>query len=402
MYKKPIVFTAACVGMLLFGISLITLGSLATDLTTKFRLAGKSAGLLFSILPIGILTGSLIFGPVCDSYGYKLLLVLSALAMFGGFHGIAGADSIPFLYVCTYIFGVSGGIINGATNALVADISDENKGANLSLLGVFFGVGALGMPLVLGLLSAKFNAFQVVAGIGWLTLATAVFYMFIQFPGAKQKKGISSSEWKTLFQLLLVLIGFFLFFQSGLESIINNWTTTYLITTAGVAKSNALYVLSIHVVGMIVMRLLMGSVFRKIPQTRLMWTCLLLLLAGIVMMLAHQRFAVLAVGLFLSGSGLAGGFPIMLGWVGERFEHISATAFSFVFTLALIGNMQINYLMGIIVEKFGVQHLITTSIFITACMSILCSVIIRNIKPTNKHLDYAGKTMANQCQERDD
>jgi hypothetical protein len=37
----------------------------------------------------------------------------------------------------------------------VADISKDSKTANLSLLGVFFGIGALGMPFILGLLREK-------------------------------------------------------------------------------------------------------------------------------------------------------------------------------------------------------------------------------------------------------
>ena len=72
MKKNIFVFMAACAGMFLFGITFITLGSVATDLKTKFSLDGIAAGTLFSILPLGILTGSLIFGPVCDRYGYKL------------------------------------------------------------------------------------------------------------------------------------------------------------------------------------------------------------------------------------------------------------------------------------------------------------------------------------------
>src|SRR5678816_4814026 len=71
MSKNILVFIAACAGMFLFGITLITLGSVATDLRSKFHLSGTDAGTLFSILPFGILTGSLIFGPVCDRYGYK-------------------------------------------------------------------------------------------------------------------------------------------------------------------------------------------------------------------------------------------------------------------------------------------------------------------------------------------
>jgi MFS transporter, FHS family, glucose/mannose:H+ symporter len=38
VYKKNLVFAAACLGLLLFGIGLITLGSVASDLKTKFRL----------------------------------------------------------------------------------------------------------------------------------------------------------------------------------------------------------------------------------------------------------------------------------------------------------------------------------------------------------------------------
>src|SRR5579884_3115241 len=98
--------------------------------------------------------------------------------MFAGFEGIAYSNSRSLLKVCIYIFGVGGGIVNGATNAVVADISPEHKGANLSLLGVFFGLGALGMPLVLGMLK-NVSSFSIVAIVGWLTLAVALFYFFV-------------------------------------------------------------------------------------------------------------------------------------------------------------------------------------------------------------------------------
>ena len=94
MYKKTPVFIAAFLGMLLFGISLITLGSITPHLKTRFLLDGIAAGTLFSILPVGILAGSLLFGPVCDRYGYKLLLILACMAMFAGFEGIAYAASL--------------------------------------------------------------------------------------------------------------------------------------------------------------------------------------------------------------------------------------------------------------------------------------------------------------------
>jgi len=186
MYARKWVFAAACLGMLLFGVGLITLGSMATELRLRFNLDEVQSGTLFSILPVGILAGSLCFGPVCDRYGYKTLLIISCIGMCIGFEGIAFSASLSYLNPAIFLFGLCAGIMNGATNALVADISGEAKGANLSILGVFFGIGALGMPFLQGLLKNYFSAFDILSGVGWLTLAVAVFFIFIKllFPCA--------------------------------------------------------------------------------------------------------------------------------------------------------------------------------------------------------------------------
>ena len=381
MYHKTTVFISACLGMLLFGISLITLGSIATDLQAKFELDPIATGTLFSILPFGILAGSLVFGPVCDRYGYKLLLIFACVGMFTGFQGIAFAPSLSILKISVLVFGIGAGIVNGATNALVADISEENRGANLSLLGVFFGLGALGMPLILGVVSGRIPSFEVVAAVGWLTLAVGILYAVIRLPPAKPQVDASSTNWNRLFSLLLLLIAFFLFFQSALEAIVNNWATTYLIKH-GIAKDDALFALSLHITGMVVARLLTGSVFRRVPQVGIMWSCLALLAIGIFLMQIGSSFPVTAAGLILSGAGLSGGFPIMLGFVGERFASLSGTAFSFVFVVALIGNMLINYAMGVIVHDYGIEHLTTVSYIQIGLMAALLLLIVQKLRST--------------------
>lgn len=395
MYKKNLVFIAACLGMLLFGISLITLGSIAINLQQKFNLDGIASGTLFSILPVGILTGSIFFGPVCDRYGYKKLLIFACLAMFAGFQGIAYAPSLGLLKLSIYFFGVGGGVLNGATNAVVSDISDKNKGANLSILGVFFGLGALGMPLLLGALSGVLLPFQVIAMVGWLTLFIAALYLFTRFPPAKQHGAITENKWSKLAAPLLILVAFFLFFQSSLEAIINNWTTTYLINRADFTESFALYALSLHIAGMIGMRLLIGTVLRRVSNVAIMWNCLILLFFGVVLMQFGQQSTIIISGLVLSGAGLAGGFPIMLGFVGERFKELSGTAFSFVFTVALIGNMLINYLMGLVVQAYGISHLTTICYAMIIMMTVLCYFIFKKINNKSLKINkYVSKAMA--------
>ena len=68
------------------------------------------------------------------------------------------------------------------------------------------------------------------------------------------------------------------------------------------------------------------------------------------------------------------------GFVGERYAAFSGTAFSFVFVVALIGNMLINYLTGVIIQTHGVEHLVTVSYVEIAVMAALFVIIIRNLK----------------------
>jgi len=376
MFNKKWVFWSACLGILLFGIGLITLGSVVGDLKIKFNLDDISSGTLFSILPLGILIGSLVFGPICDKYGYKLLLSLSCILMFIGFEGIAFAPDLSLLRICVFFFGLGAGSINGATNALVSDISETDKGANLSVLGVFFGIGALGMPVVSGLLKGRVNFEVILSGIGFITLMAGIFYMSINFPAAKHKQGFPLRKSLSLFRDgLIVLIAFFLFFQSSFEAIINNWTTLFLLKHLSVSASDTLYALSLFVVGLTLMRLITGSVLRKINGLKIMFGSFCLTLAGLLMLKMGTSLGLAMTGLVLIGAGLAGGFPIMLGIVGSRYRELSGTAFSFVLVIALLGNMLVNYGMGFIAQYFGVLHVVDVALIELLAMVVLCIFI---------------------------
>ena len=384
MFNKRVVFWSACAGMLLFGICIITLGSVVADLRLKLDLDEISAGTLFTILPIGIIAGSLLFGPIADRNGYKLLLAVSAIIMAAGFFGIAYTASEFFLKIFILLIGLGGGAINGATNALVSDISETGKGANISLLGVFYGVGALGMPLILALLRNIMNFEIIVASVGMLTLLTAIFYFMIKFPPPKQIKSVPFSETiKLVKNKMLLLIAFFLFFQSGYEGIINNWTTTYMISNLAVEQSSALYALTLFVAGLVAMRLLIGSLFRSFTPTKLLVISFGLTIAGLLILKLSHSYSLSVSGLVLLGAGLAGGFPIMLGIAGNLFADLSGTAFSILFFIALTGNTVINFLMGLVAQHFGVIHLITFALAETIIMIFIAVFIVKrtdNIK----------------------
>lgn len=381
MHNKKLVFAGACMGILLFGLGITTLGSVKQALMLRFDLDELGAGTLFSILPLGILAGSLVFGPASDKYGFKYILTGCCLMMFLGFIGIAYAASWSLLKLSVFLYGLGGGAINGATSALVADLSDEKKGANLSVLGVFFGVGALGMPLVLGALAGVVNYVTIIAIIGGLCFALGVFYLSIGFPVAKLGGGFPVREVFKLFKdPVLILIAFFLFCQSSLEALINNWTTTYLIGVKAIAGNHALFALSLSVVGMTVMRLLLGSVLSRLAPVKLWIIAFILLALGLALFTFSTSYVVIVIALMLMGAGLAGGFPLMLGMLAQRFSQLSATAFGIALVVALTGNMLVNYLMGIVVQKSGIQQLTVAIALEWLVMVLLCVGVLRQLK----------------------
>jgi MFS family permease len=381
VYNRKPVFWSAYLGMLLFGIGLLTLGSVLPDLMIKHSLDAVGAGTLFSIMPLGIIGGSLLFGPVCDRYGYKPLLVISSLLMFAGFEGLALTGTTGLLVISVLMIGLGGGAINGATNAVVADISTTGKGADLSLLGVFFGIGALGMPLLLSILEKSVDFEVIISATGFLALAAALIFFLVVFPPAKQSGGISMKMINGLISdSVILLIAFFLFFQSAFEGLINNWTTTYVIDHLSVSQGSALIALSSYVAGMTVTRLLIGSVFRNVTEKTLLFSSFLVIFAALIMIGLSSSVTMAAAAFALLGTGLAAGFPTMLGIVGNRYPDISGTAFSFVMAVALIGNILVNYSMGLVAENFGIKHLTTFTFAELALLAILGIMIFRKLK----------------------
>ena len=385
MYNKQYVFWAACIGMLLFGIVMISLGTINTFLVNKLALDELTIASLAALLPLGILTGSFVFGPIVDRYGYKIMLFSCALLILIAIEGIACASNFLFIQLSFFLIGFGGGAINGSTNALVADISAENKGARLSLLGAFYGIGALGMPMILGLMSKYFSYNSVVKVIGGLVLLPIIYFLAIKFPEPKHKQGFPlRASIGLLKEKTLILIGFVLFFESGIEGIVNNWTTTYLQKSISSDPKNALFALSIMVVALSLTRLILGDLLKRIRPYLILIGCLFFIAMGSILMMFSSSYGPSIIGLIFMGVGFAAGFPVMLGYVSDLYPDFSGMAFSIVFVIALLGNTLINYLVGIIAYNYGIRHYLTVILISVIAMFILLSVVLRQIKKTIK------------------
>ena len=356
MFNRKLVFAAACLGMLVFGIILTTLGSILPSLIERFGIDKANAGSLLLLMSVGILVGSVLMGPVADRYGFKALLVGSGAAVLIGLEGIAYAPAFGWLTPAVLVVGVGGGIINGGTNALVADISEDGRTAGLSLLGIFFGIGAVGVPFLLGMLLDRFSYGTLVAAVGLTLLVPIAFTAVVRFPPAKQPQGFPMRRAAALIrEPFLLLLGLMLFLESGIEMTVGGWTSTFFKEELAIQGRVALFYLSTLWLGMMLMRLALGTVLRNARPARVLVSCITLAFAASLLLLAARGRASGGSAVFLLGAGLAAAFPLIYSFIGDRYPTLTGTAFSIALVMALTGGSILPWVTGVLGQGYGLR-----------------------------------------------
>ncbi|MCK4631564.1 MAG: hypothetical protein KAT40_08975, partial [Bacteroidales bacterium] len=238
--------------------------------------------------------------------------------------------------------------------------------------------GAFGMPLLIGSLSNIFTSSEIIAFIGYILFIPLIYFFIVSFPKPKIARQFPIKEFLQMTKdPVIILIGVFLFFESGVEGISNSWTTTYLQDVVDAEKEQALFALSALVLSLTLTRIVLGYILRKISPAIIQYYSICLAATGAFVLMLSSTYGLTMLGLVLLGVGLAAGFPVLLGYVGELYKEMSGTAFSFVMVIALIGNMIINYLMGVIAQVAGMKHF---SSLLLCCLIIMLIVLCFVIK----------------------
>jgi fucose permease len=182
-----------------------------------------------------------------------------------------------------------------------------------------------------------------------LTAATA-------FPAPKQPQGFPLAAAKGLLSdPLLLVMGLMLFLESGMEITVGGWTATFFKEELQIDDRRALVYLSLYWFGMMLARLALGSVLKRASPARALMGCIGVGLVGATLLILTRSASLAALGVFLLGVGFAATFPVVLGFVGDRYTQLSGTAFSVVIVMALTGGMLLPWLTGVLGASYGLR-----------------------------------------------
>ena len=376
-YSTTSVFISACAGMAFFGIAMLSLAPILGKLNSLV----VGANSLPSTMSLGILLGTILFGPVVDRFGYKWLLVASSVLALAGLQGLANFREIEMLHASIFCLGLGGGILNGETNALVSDIYDDDKrGGRLGLLGAFYCVGALLWTLLNYFIvdyTMPLNAVSAVMAVFIL------FFMIIRFPSAKPTENLSVKKSLGLLKYpALLLFAIVLFFESGFEGAQGNFTVSYLCDKGEMSMSSATLAMTWFTIGMLVGRLPLGAILGKLGALGTLYSYLSAALAGVLLLLFGTGSVVSAyLSMILIGFGVGATYPVILNYIGGAFRELSGTAISIALFIALLGQYAFNKMTG---AAFDAGHQIYLPILLAAAVASMMVLVPIAVKVSSR------------------
>lgn len=348
-WADPLVWSAH-LGIFVFGAGIAVLGAILPALSSSIPLNPEQAGTLFLLLSFGAWLATVAGGPVVDRFGYRLLLVPGAGLCGAGIAGLSDPPTYAFAATASLVLGMGGGALNVGTNALVAELYPSNPGAALNRLGVFFGMGTLMVPLLIGSLSERLGMSPILLATAGCAAGCAAVYAVLRFPVAKHRDGFPVRQFLELFRHPLILIlAVLLFFQSGNEITTSGWLTSYAVDRWQVSVAEASFYLAAFWGGLILGRLAASALLGRLQPPAVVQLGAL----GAAVSLGFLPFAGYPFS-FLTGFFMALIFPTVVGIATARHPAFSGSVIGLLMAVALLGSMLAPWLTGVIAASWGI------------------------------------------------
>lgn len=161
---------------LLIGWSGLLVPSLIRVIKGDFGQSDAGFGVLYLVSAALFATGALSSGLLADRIGRRAVLPAATMLLAAGLAALALAPAWPVLVVGVALVGAGAGSLDAGVNGVVMDLSVTGHGSALTRLHLFYSIGALAAPLVVGSL--------VDAGVDWrhLVAATGVAALVVALP----------------------------------------------------------------------------------------------------------------------------------------------------------------------------------------------------------------------------
>lgn len=370
------ILAASCAGMSAFGFSLVLLGTLFgfPEVRARLHVDVLKQGGMSSLLILGMFISTIVVGPLIDRFGNKSILAISSFLVAIAFVCFGFVDSFPLAALAAVFLGVGGGGLNTSTNVVVSEVYPENRGAMLNILAIFFGAGAVTVPL----LAARVSPNTAIYAAACYATLCGVMFLAMPFPPAREGHGfVLVDAMKVVTYPGVLLISVLLFFESANEQVTHTFTSTW-IGAAGASPRMATFALMGYMGTMAIGRVFAVRLLKIIPKHNLVSVSAVCALAGTVILFTSRSAAGMATGIIVTALGFSTIYPTVLAIAGDRYQKFAGTVFGTLFAIALIGAFVAPSLTGVLGQRFNVHFGTVVPLFGAATVTVLTVLLRRS------------------------
>ncbi|MER3125293.1 MFS transporter [Bacillus pumilus] len=364
------VFYFGCVFYFFIGTIHVFFGSLTPYLLSSYdKGPGELSSLIFFQF-IGFLTGVLLSPILVRKKGYGAVLTMGLLLMIGSLLLGLLVPGWTTLVLAGFFLGSGAGSLETTAGAYV--ISMANSAKRISIMEVFFGLGALLFPLVILLtVTEQTWHFVFLFQVGALTFFLMLWIAFMnKLPRGQMAPPSKVMKKPSLLvdrnnRMIVVLMICFAFFYAGIETNFANFLPSIMLEKGG--DHWGLFAVSTFWTAIVIGRTIIARKADQLHPLRFLKLSAALMILLLVIFALTTHIAAQLILIFFIGLCAAGMFPIALTASALMIENAIDEATSYFIAAASLGGACLSFLIGFSLEWAGAA----SAVFVFAFLAVL-------------------------------
>jgi fucose permease len=367
-------------GFFLIGIVTVLLGQILPILSTRLSLNDAQAGILFLAQFSGSLCGTLVSGKFIRRFGFVTSLTIGFVLIIIGIQGLIFTNFF-ICWLAIFVYGFGLGVAIPITNLLIIKITSlTRQTAAVNFVNFCWGLGAICSPLFVAAFAVDDSLLMPALLLEGLMLIVCI--MLVTMPRdivpkqdlSNPLEGFTDSIWN---QPVAWLIVAFNFLHIGIESGLWGWLTTYSQRLA-VESSVWTNAATIFFVFLVIGRGLASIISRWLSENRLLFFCLAMLLAGIILILIAGNPLISLLGAAVAGLGSSAIFPTNMSRFAKIFGEAATQRATPLFVAGGLGAALTSSLIGLVSARYNSLETGMFVVLFSVVMLIAIQIFLAN------------------------